>query len=259
MKLAANLSFLFNDLAFPDRFPAAAGAGFKGVEFLFPYGYPAEEIRKWLDQSAMIQVLFNAPPGDWNNGERGIAALPGREEEFEQSFHLALSYAEKLGCRRIHVMAGIVPDGYAAHDCYAVLARNLRWASALAAKSRLTILLEPLNPGDMPGYLYSRTNEVVGLIDRMGLDNIKLQLDLYHRQLVEGEPAKALLEYRDHIGHIQIAGVPARNEPDQGELDLPALISLLDEVGYSGWIGCEYHPAGETVTGLAWAREWLGR
>lgn len=257
MKLSANLSFLFPELSFQDRFRAASSCGFQGVEFLFPYGNPAEEIKGWLLETGLDQVLFNAPPGDWKNGERGIAALPGREDEFQQSFQLALSYAASLNCPRIHVMAGNVPAGYGAHDCYAVLARNLQWAAPIAARNNITLLLEPLNPEDMPGYLYSRTSEVTDLIDRLGQPNIKLQLDLYHREKVEGNAVGAIEDFRDYIGHIQIAGVPGRHEPDQGSLDLAGVFQTLRELNYQDWVGCEYHPGGATQSGLAWAQQFL--
>ncbi|RED50925.1 hydroxypyruvate isomerase family protein [Aestuariispira insulae] len=259
MKLSANLSFLFPELSFQDRFQAAAACGFHGVEFLFPYGNPAEEIKNWLKEAKLESVLFNAPPGDWKNGERGIAALPGREEEFQQSFQLALSYAANLNCPRIHVMAGNIPVGYGAHDCYAVLARNLQWAALLAAKNNITLLLEPLNPGDMPGYLYSRTSEVANLIDRLGQPNVKLQLDLYHREIVEGDTVGAIEQFRNYIGHIQIAGVPDRNEPNLGTLDLKAIFKAIHDVGYRDWIGCEYNPMGATQDGLTWAEQYLDR
>lgn len=256
-KLAANISLLFNDRPFPDRYKAAADAGFKAVECLFPYDHPVEDLKACLTDNGLRQVLFNAPPGDWEKGERGLAALPDRVVDFQQGFETALRYADGLGTAQIHIMAGIVYDLAERARYEATLLQNLSWAASLASDQGVTILLEPLNPADMPGYFYSRTQDAIDIIDAIGMDNIKLQLDLYHRQRVEGALTDAIERHFNHIGHIQIAGVPDRHEPIPSEIDPAFLFERLDSLGYTGWIGCEYHPRGDTIDGLKWAKDWL--
>ncbi|MDN5797882.1 MAG: hydroxypyruvate isomerase family protein [Intrasporangium sp.] len=248
-KFAANLSMLFTELDFLDRFEAAANAGFEAVEFLFPYDFPAEQIAARLQQHGLIQALFNLPPGDWASGERGLTGLPGREAEFETSVETALQYADALGCVRLHAMAGIPGDDASAEATYV---RNVQYAADRVAESGRSILLEPINPYDMPGYLLGSVRQVLRLLDTVDRDNVRLQLDLYHAQITDGDVTRLIGQVIDRVGHVQIAGVPHRHEPDTGELNYPFVLNALDETGYDGWVGCEYHPATETVSGLGW-------
>lgn len=248
-KFAANLSMLFTELDFLDRFEAAASAGFAAVEFLFPYDFPAEEIAARLQQHGLTQALFNLPPGDWGGGERGLTGLPGREAEFETSVETALQYAEALGCVRLHAMAGIPRDDGSAEATYV---RNVQYAADRAAESGRSILLEPINPYDMPGYLLGSVRQALRLLDAVDRDNALLQLDLYHAQITDGDVTRLIGQVIDRVGHVQIAGGPHRHEPDTGELNYPFVLNALDETGYDGWVGCEYHPAAETVSGLGW-------
>lgn len=255
-RFAANLSMLFNELDFLERFEAAANAGFEAVEFLFPYEYSADDLRDRLRRHRLSQVLFNAPPGDWSAGERGIAILPDRHEAFRASIASALDYAAALGCPRLHVMAGIKPpniDRRRAEDTYVA---NLRDAADLAAARGVRCLIEPLNTRDVPGYFLTHADEACRIIERVGRDNVRLQLDLYHRQIMNGDLAQAIKSFLPLTDHIQIAGVPGRHEPDVGEINYPFLFDILDELGYDGWVGCEYTPRGATIDGLGWARPW---
>lgn len=255
-KFAANLSMLFNEHEFLDRFTAAAKAGFAGVEYLFPYAYEAETLRNALAGNGMSQELFNLPPGDWEAGERGLSALPGREAEFRASVATALHYAEVLDCPRLHVMAGIVPAGTDQQACRDTYINNLRFAAAEFAKRDKILLIEPLNLRDNPGYLLSRQENAVEICNLVGAVNIKLQFDFYHCQIVQGDLIRTLEKLLPHIGHIQIAGVPDRHEPDTGEVNYAWLFDQIDALGYDGWIGCEYRPQGKTIDGLAWGRKW---
>lgn len=250
---AANLTLLFTELPFLERFQAAAEAGFRGVEFLFPYEHPPDVLRAQIEQHNLTVALFNLPPGNWQAGERGIAALPGRKADFEHSLEAALEYAKATGAGRMHVMAGMVAEDErpAARDTFV---RNLRNAAPVFAKHGLDLLIEPLNPQDMPGYFLSRIDEAVALLDEVGEPNLKLQFDVYHRQMTEGDVVRGLREHFPCIGHIQIANVPGRHEPDFGELNYPFLFEVLDELGYDGWVGCEYRPRAGTVSGLGWFR-----
>ncbi|HVL77037.1 MAG TPA: 2-oxo-tetronate isomerase [Noviherbaspirillum sp.] len=253
-KFAANLTLLFNELPFLDRFEAAAKAGFKGVEYLFPYDYPAEEIAARLKAHGLQNVLFNMPPGDWAGGERGIAALPGREEEFRAGLERAIAYANALGTPRLHAMAGLVPEGADQAQCRATFIANLKTACAEAARHGITVLIEPINTRDMPGYFLSLQADAHAIREEVGAANLKVQMDFYHVQIMEGDIAMKLRRWLPHIGHIQIAGVPERNEPDTGEIRYPYLFALLDSLGYDGWLGCEYRPAKGTVEGLGWMK-----
>ena len=262
-RFAANLSFLYQDLPFPARFAAAAQDGFRAVEYLFPYDYPAVDIAAWLSDHGLQQVLFNAPPGDWAAGERGLACLDGRQPEFRAGIARALDYAAALGCPRIHVMAGLLPAGQSRDALQAVYLDNLRWAAAAAASYEVTLLVEPINLRDMPGYFLNRQDHAHQLLQAVGAPNLKVQMDLYHCQIVEGDVSMKLRQYlpTGRVGHIQIASVPARHEPDEGELNYPYLFALLDELGYDGWVGCEYRPRlgalpGATSAGLDWRRPW---
>ncbi|MBP5979844.1 MAG: hydroxypyruvate isomerase family protein [Halomonas sp.] len=259
IRLAANLSMLFNEHDFMNRFSAAADAGFKGVEYLFPYAYTALELRQALDETHLEQVLFNLPPGDWDAGERGLASLPGREAEFRDSVIEALRYAETLNCPRVHTMAGVLPEGADATtqiDYQATYLRNLRYATDEAAKLGKDILIEPINTRDMPNYFLSRQAQAMAVLKEVGANNLKLQFDLYHCQIMEGDLIRHLERQFSAIGHVQVAGVPERHEPDVGEVSYPALFARLEALGYSGWVGCEYRPAGDTRQGLGWGRHY---
>jgi hydroxypyruvate isomerase len=243
---------MFNEVPFLDRFAAAAAAGFRGVEFLFPYDHPAETVAAKLRENHLENVLFNLPPGNWAAGERGIGCIPGREEEFRAGVEKALSYAELLGTPRIHAMAGIAPPAIDRNILRDTYAGNLRWAAEKLAPKGLTLLVEAINTRDIPGYFLNTQAESHALCAEINAPNLKTQMDLYHMQIVEGDLAIKLRRHMADCAHIQIAGVPGRNEPDTGEVNYPYLFSLLDELGYDGWIGCEYRPAAKTVDGLGW-------
>jgi hydroxypyruvate isomerase len=259
-RFAANLSMMYTEHAFLDRFAAAAADGFRAVEYLFPYEHPAAEIRARLDANGLTQALFNAPPGDWNAGERGIAALPGREAEFRDAVARALEYAGVLGNDKIHVMAGVVPAAAQGADlarhraCYL---ENVAHAASAAAARGVTVLLEPINTRDMPGYFLNRQDQAHAICKEIGAPNLKVQFDCYHCQIMEGDLAVKLKRDFAGIGHIQIAGVPERHEPDVGELNYPYLFDVIDGLGYTGWIGCEYRPRGGTAAGLGWLKPYL--
>ena len=263
-RFAANLSMLYNDLDFLDRYAAAARDGFKAVEFLFPYAYEPSVLRARLKEHGLQQVLFNAPPGDWDAGERGIACVPGREAEFRAGIERAIDYAQALECPRIHVMAGIVPANADAAAVHATYVSNLRIAARLAAVHGIQLMLEPINGRDMPGFFLSRQDQAHALITEIGEPNIRVQMDLYHCQIVEGDLAAKIRQYLPTglVGHIQIAGVPERHEPDVGEINYPYLFDLMDSLGFEGWVGCEYKPARgaaphATRDGLGWLQRWL--
>lgn len=258
-RFAANLSMLYTEHDFLERFAAAAADGFKAVEFLFPYDYSAPTLKQLLLDNGLEQALFNAPPGDWAAGERGIASLPGREQEFREGFQRALEYAAVLGNDRIHVMAGLLPDESLRARHQAVYIENLRYAAAQAAKVGVTVVLEPINTRDMPGFFLNYQAQAHGICAEVGADNIKVQFDCYHCQIMEGDLSVKLRRDMAGIGHIQIAGVPDRHEPDLGELNYPQLFELIDQLGYKGWIGCEYRPKGSTSAGLGWLRAWRER
>lgn len=255
-RFAANLSMMFTEVDFLDRFAAAARAGFEAVEFLFPYEFPADEIRQRLDEHQLVQALFNLPPGDWAAGERGIACLAGREREFTASVETALRYADVLDCPKLHVMAGIPADPQDGTGLELYI-ENVRLAADQAAESGRLILLEPLNRYSMPGYLISSIAETLPIIAQVDRPNVKLQLDLFHAQLSGGDIGHTIeLLGAEGIGHVQLASVPDRHEPDRGELYYPYVLDALDRVGYDGWVGCEYNPAGDTVAGLGWLDDY---
>lgn len=259
IRLAANLSMLFTGHAFLDRFTAAAEAGFRGVEYLFPYAHAPEALRTALEEAGLEQVLFNLPPGDWEGGERGLASLPGREAEFRDSVVEALRYAEALGCPRVHAMAGLLPadaDGETRAAHHATYVANLRLAARAAAKVGREVLIEPINTRDMPGFFLSRQAQAMAVLEEVGEPNLRLQFDLYHCQIMDGDLSRHLERQFEAIGHVQIAGVPERHEPDVGEVHYPALFARLEALGYAGWVGCEYRPAGETRAGLGWGRAY---
>ena len=270
-QFAANLSWMYTELPFLDRFEAAARDGFKGVECLSPYSWPAAELKALLKANGLQLVLFNAPPGGtnpasieaaWASGSCwGTACLPGHEAEFRAGFDLALDYAQALACSRIHVMAGVLPEGVEREDVQALYVRNLRHAAAQAARVGVEVLIEPINTRDIPRYFLNRQDHAHEIIREAGAANLKVQMDLYHCQIVEGDLAMKLRRYlpTGRIGHLQIAGAPGRNEPDLGEINYAYLFALLDELGYSGWVGCEYRPVrgvnvGATSAGLGWLK-----
>lgn len=254
-KFAANISTMFAELPIADRAAAARSVGFRAVEYLFPYARPAHEVRRWLDDAGVEMVLLNTPLGDAANGERGLAALPGREAEFHRHFEQALDYASVLGVSMIHVMTGVVSPGCLA-PARAVCVRNLRTAADIAAKRDIRLLLEPLNDEDTPGYFLTRTSETRKLIDAVARENVLLQFDLYHRQIMEGNLARRLTDNLDIIGHIQFSSVPGRFEPQYGEVNMAHLFELCDRLGYTGWVGCEYRAKTATVAGLSWGEPY---
>jgi hydroxypyruvate isomerase len=255
-KFAANLSMLFPELPFLDRFEAAAKAGFRAVEYLFPYEYPSNELAERLRRFDLKQVLFNLPPGDWAAGERGIAAIPGRERDFERSLDRSIEYARDLECPQVHAMAGVLPRGVPREAWETTYLANLRAAAAKLAAHGIRLLIEPLNTRDMPGYFLTTAEQARYIIQHVGSDNVFLQMDLYHAQIMGGDLAERTRSHWPLIRHFQIAGVPGRHEPDVGEISYPYLFDLIDELGYDGWIGCEYRPRGETLAGLGWAERY---
>lgn len=247
-RFAANLTMMFGEVAFPRRFAAARAAGFHAVEFLFPYEHTSSDVARWLSGAELAAVLFNLPPGDWASGERGIAALPGRQDEFRRSVDHAIGYAKMLGTARLHAMAGLVDAG-ADRTTYV---SNLTFAAAALAAEGLELMIEPINTRDMPGYFLSRYSDALAIIAEVGAPNLRLQADLYHLQIIAGDLSAKLAQDIGKIGHIQIASVPDRSEPDCGEIDYRHLLALIDRLGYAGWIGCEYRPRGRTEDGLGW-------
>lgn len=256
-RLAANLSMLFTEVEFLDRFEAAANCGFEAVEFLFPYDWPADEIADRLTEHGLKQALFNMPPGDWQAGERGLTALPDRRDEFRADLERALAYADALKCPRLHVMAGVVPDELDIAEARATYVDNLRYAATRAAAHGVHILIEPLNTKrDAPGYLLSTVPEASEIIASVAAENLFLQFDLYHAQIMSGDLATLIRAHLGRADHIQIASVPDRHEPDAGEVNYPFLFDLVDGLGYDGWIGCEYRPKAGTEEGLGWAKPY---
>jgi hydroxypyruvate isomerase len=243
---------MFNEVPFLDRFDAAAKAGFKAVEFLFPYDFPAAEIKRRLAANGLTQALFNMPPGDWAAGERGMASLPGRQSQFRDSVGLALDYAAALDCKLVHCMAGIPPAGTPFATAAAVYAANLAWAAEKALAAGVMLAIEPINHRDMPGFHLNTMAQGAAVVQAIGTDRLGLQFDVYHCQVTEGDITKRLEALLPLVVHIQIADVPARNEPGTGEIGWEFVLRRIDELGYAGWVGCEYRPAGDTVAGLGW-------
>jgi len=255
-KFAANLSFIFQEVGFLDRFAAAADCGFKAVEYLSPYEHAPEVIAERLNRHGLEQALFNMAAGDWEAGERGIAAMPGRQSDFREAVEKALIYAQATNCRLLHAMAGLWPAERDRAEAEAVYIENLRYAAERLAGHGITVVIEPINTRDIPGYFLNTTSQAMAVIERVGHPNLKLQLDLYHVQIMEGDLAHRIRTLAGHYPHVQIAGNPGRHEPDVGEINYPFLFDLFDEIGYAGWIGCEYRPKGETRAGLGWARRY---
>ena len=257
VKLAANLSMMFNEVDMLDRFYAAAKAGFKGVEYLFPYDFPAEQIKERLDNNDLTQVLFDLPAGDWDGGERGLGALPGRVNEFRDGVGKAIEYAQVLDCGLLTCLAGIPPEGTDPELATQTLVDNIAFAAPLAAQAGAKLLLEPINTRDIPGYFVSTSGQGISILDAANHENAWLQYDIYHMQIMEGDLAPTIKRLKDRIPHFQLADNPGRNEPGTGEINYPYLFSFIDGLGYDGWIGCEYKPAGMTEDGLNWAAEYL--
>ena len=255
-RFAANLTTMFPELDLPDRFTQARHMGFSAVELLQPYTESIADIKDWLRCNQLEMILLNTPMGYVSKGERGLACLPGREADFKEAFELALHYALGLEIKMIHVMAGIVHRRCETKACERVLINNLQWAADLVAKYHIVLMLEPLNPYDIPNYFYSRAIEVAKLLKKIDRQNVKMQYDFYHLQLSQGNLGAGLREYFDVIGHIQFSSVPGRFEPQYGEVNLPFLFDLLDELGYNGWVGCEYRPKLNTIEGLSWAKRY---
>ena len=251
-KFAANLSLMFTELDFLDRFAAARANGFEAVEFLFPYDDPVAEIAARLESNQLQLVLHNLPPGDWAAGERGMACDPARVAEFHESVALALDYAVALKVRQLHCLAGLLAPGVAPDHARVTYIDNLRFAAARLAEHGINLLIEPINTFDMPGYFLTGSAQAAGIIAQCKADNIFLQYDMYHMQRMEGDLAAGIRQHLPLIRHMQLADVPGRHEPGTGQIDFRALFTLIDELGYAGWIGCEYRPLGATVAGLGW-------
>ena len=254
-RFAANLTMLFNEVPFLDRFERAAKAGFSAVEFLFPYPFAVEEIKARLDANGLQLVLHNLPAGNWDAGERGIACHPDRIEEFRAGVEQAIGYATALGVQQLNCLVGKAPGGVADGLLHATLVANLRHAAAKLGQAGLRLLVEPINRFDIPGFYLHRTDQALALLDEVGAANAFVQYDIYHAQRTEGELAATLGKHLARIGHVQLADNPGRNEPGTGEINYPFLFKHLDRIGYAGWIGCEYKPAGTTEAGLGWRQQ----
>jgi hydroxypyruvate isomerase len=243
---------LFNELPFLDRFAAAKAADFTGVEFLFPYEFEKVALRERLDRYGLVQVLHNLPAGNWAAGERGIAALPGRIAEFRAGVAQAIDYAKALDCRQLNCLAGIAPAGSDASTLHRTLVENLRYAADALARHDIRLLIEAINTRDIPGFFLTGTQQAEDIIAEVGSDNLFIQYDIYHMQIMEGDLAPTIRRHLDHIAHIQIADTPGRNEPGTGEINFPYLFRHLDQIGYAGWVGCEYKPRAATGDSLEW-------
>jgi hydroxypyruvate isomerase len=252
IKLAANLTMLYNEVDFLDRFDAAAKSGFSGVEYLFPYPYPKEQLAERLERNRLTQVLHNLPAGDWAAGERGIACHPNRVGEFEDGVGKAIDYARTLGCKRVNCLSGIAPKGGDPEKIRGTFVSNLRFAAEQLGAAGIKLLIEPINTFDIPGFFLSRTRQALDVIRDVGADNLFLQYDIYHMQRMEGELANTIKAHLPQIAHLQLADNPGRNEPGTGEINYRFLFGFLDSIGYDGWIGCEYKPKGDTNDGLSW-------
>ncbi len=255
-KFAANLSYMFTELAFLDRFAAAAAVGFRAVEYPFPYEHPGEVLAARLKDAGLVQSLFNTSAGDSAAGERGLACRPDRVDAFRASIETAIEYAERLDCRRVHVIAGLVDPDVDPAALAATYRDNLGYAADAFGRHGITALIEPINQRDIPGFYLRDSGHALQVIEDVGRDNLKLQYDVYHAQITEGDLAKTIEAVLDKIGHMQIANPPDRHEPDDGEIYYPYLFRLLDRLGSVGWIGCEYRPRQGTTAGLGWAADY---
>jgi hydroxypyruvate isomerase len=255
-KFSANLTFLFTDLPLLDRFAAARKAGFEGVEYMSPYEETKADLVARLRDNGLTQVLHNLPSGDWAGGERGIAILPNRVEEFRRGVHQAIDYASALQCRLLNCIVGLTPKDADAAVLRKTLLGNLAYAAAETAKAGIKLLVEPINTRDIPGFYLTHTRQALDLIADIGSDNLYVQYDIYHMQIMEGDLARTMEAHLPRIAHIQLADNPGRHEPGTGEINYPFLFAHLDRIGYAGWIGCEYKPRGDTAAGLGWMKPY---
>jgi len=254
---AANLSMLFNEVDFLDRFTAAREAGFKGVEYLFPYDFNKQDLVDALQSNDLTQVLHNLPAGDWSGGERGIATMADRVDEFREGVNRAIEYATALGCKQVNCLAGIAPEGADPKILQSTFVSNLSYAAGRLGENGIRLLIEPINTMDMPGFYLSTTAQALDILKAVGSDNLAIQYDIYHMQIMEGDLARTIKTHLSSIEHLQLADNPGRNEPGTGEINYPFLFSFLDSIGYPGWIGCEYIPAATTTAGLGWLEPYL--
>jgi len=253
-QFAANLTMLFNESPFMDRFEKAAKSGFHAVEFLFPYAFSAQDIKQKLEQNKLQLVLHNLPAGDWDAGERGIACLPDRVAEFQSGVTKAIEYAKELGVKQLNCLAGKIPAGIDTELLRKTFVSNLRYASSELKKANIKLLIEPINTFDIPGFYLSKTQQAIEILEEVGSDNLFIQYDIYHAQRMEGEICKTIENNLSKIAHIQLADNPGRNEPGTGEINYTHLFQFIDRIGYKGWIGCEYKPATNTEAGLGWIK-----
>jgi hydroxypyruvate isomerase len=252
-KFAANLTMLYTELPFMERFQAAANSGFEFVEYLFPYQWPAEQLAEALTLSALQQVLFNLPPGDWDSGERGIAGLPGREEEFKQGVDTAIEYALALDVKQLNCLSGLKQDQYSDEQHWNTLVANVKYAAKKLAAHNITLMVEAINSRvDMPGFLLDTLDKTQQLIKEVGEPNVRIQFDIYHMQIMHGDVIRRLESYQNEIGHIQFADNPGRHEPGTGELNFPVIFEVLDKIGYTGYVSAEYIPEKSTEESLNW-------
>lgn len=258
-RFSANLSMLFTEHDFLDRFDAAAAAGFRGVEYVGPYDHPPEVVAARLRKNDLAQVLFNLPAGDWAGGERGIGALPGRIPEFRQGVARAIDYARALGCGQVNCLAGIAPPGADRARLEDVFVENLKFAAEKLGQAGIRLLIEPINTRDIPGFFLTTSRQALAIMERVGSDNLYLQYDIYHMQVMEGDLARTMEANLDRIAHIQLADNPGRHEPGTGEINYPFLYDHLDRIGYAGWVGAEYRPRAGTEAGLGWFRQLAGK
>jgi len=258
-KFSANLSMLFAEHDFLDRFDAAARAGFKGVEYLGPYDHPAEAVAARLKKNGLAQVLFNLPSGDWAGGERGLAILPDRVEEFRAGVDKAIGYAKALGCGQVNCLAGIAPEGVDHGTLEDTFVENLKFAAERLGNAGIKLLIEPINTRDIPGFFLTGTRQALAIMEQVGSKNLHLQYDIYHMQVMEGDLARTIEANLPRIAHIQLADNPGRHEPGTGEINYPFLYEFIDRIGYSGWVGAEYKPKAGTEAGLGWFRQFAGR
>lgn len=257
-RFCANLTMLYGEVDFLDRFEAAKRDGFAGVEYLFPYAYPKEELAQRLRRHGLVQVLHNLPAGDWEQGERGIACRPERVDEFQDGVGRAIDYATALGCRQVNCLAGIPGSGTSPEQARRTLVENLRFAAPRLAQAGIRLLLEPVNTRDIPGFFVNRSAQAMGILEEAGSDNLYLQYDFYHTQVMEGDLVPTFRRLKDRIAHVQIADNPGRHEPGTGEINYAFVFDVLDAEGYDGWVGCEYKPKAATSAGLGWFQPYRG-
>jgi hydroxypyruvate isomerase len=258
-KFCANLTMLYNELDFMDRFEAARADGFAGVEYLFPYPYPKEELAQRLKRHGLVQVLHNLPAGDWGRGDRGIACQPERQEEFRAGIAKAIDYATTLGCKQVNCLAGVAPQNADPDELRRTFVDNVRHAAGELKKAGIRLLIEPVNTRDIPGFYLNKSDQAEAILKEIGSDNLAIQYDFYHTQVMEGDIVNRFKRLKDRIAHVQIADNPGRNEPGTGEINYPFIFDTLDREGYRGWVGCEYKPAAATTAGLAWYAPYRAR